>query len=374
MAVRRRFAGDDLIRARQVARPLPIPPGLRIAEGYGPAVDDTPVTASNSSAAARLRPRASAPRTMASASGCSEPALERSGEPEHVRLVVAGLRQDRDELGLADGQRAGLIDDERVDLREGLERLGVPDQHAGLGAAAGRGHDRDGRREAERAGTGDDQHRDRRDQRIGQHRRRPPDRPGGERQGGDPYHRRHEPAGDGVGELLDWRPRALRRRDHLDDPGEHRVLAGALRLDSQAAGAVDRRAGHRIARDLLDRRRLAGQHGLIDREPAVEHLTVDRDLLARAHAQPVAEANRLERDFLLAPIRPDDAGGLGGEIEPRPDRRAGALAGPQLKDLAEQHQNDDDRAGLEIDPDLAGMVLEAVREQTRRDHRTTLNA
>ena len=186
MAVRRRFAGGDLIRARQVARPLPIPPGLRIAEGYGPAVDDTPVTASNSSAAARLRPRASAPRTMASASGCSEPALERSGEPEHVRLVVAGLRQDRDELGLADGQRAGLIDDERVDLREGLERLGVPDQHAGLGAAAGRGHDRDRRREAERAGTGDDQHRDRRDQRVGQRRRRPPDRPGDE---GD--HRQH---------------------------------------------------------------------------------------------------------------------------------------------------------------------------------------
>ena len=97
----------------------------------------------------------------------------------------------------------------------------------GLRAAPGGRHDRDRRREAERAGAGDDQHRDRRDQRVGERRRRAPDRPGDEGEHGDGDHRRHEPAGDRVGDALDRRARALRRGDHLDDAGEQRVAADA---------------------------------------------------------------------------------------------------------------------------------------------------
>ena len=202
-------------------------------------VTPLPVTASKS--------RASAQRQAARLGAAHDrlgqrmlgPALERGGEPQHLRLVVPGLGQHRDELGLADGQRAGLVDDQRVDRGEGLERLGVPDQHARLRAAAGRGHDRHRRREPERAGAGDDQHRDRRDQRVGERRRRPPDRPGDEGEHRDADHRRHEPAGDRVGELLDRRARALRRGHHLDDLREHGVLADAPRLDDEAAGAVD---------------------------------------------------------------------------------------------------------------------------------------
>jgi hypothetical protein len=40
----------------------------------------------------------------------------------------------------------------------------------------------------------------------------------------------------------------------------------------------------------------------------------------------------------------------------------------QLEDLSDEHQHDDDRRGLEVDVDLAGMVAEAGREDAPRDH------
>ena len=72
-----------------------------------------------------------------------------------------------------------------------LQRLGIPDQHARLGAAPDADHDRHRRREAERARAGDDQHRDRGDQRVGEARLRPEQRPGGK---GDQRRRRSPPA------------------------------------------------------------------------------------------------------------------------------------------------------------------------------------
>ena len=81
---------------------------------------------------------------------------------------------------LALGQRAGLVDDQRVDLLQPLERLGVLDQHARLRAAPDADHDRHRRRQPQRAGTGDDQHRHRGDQRVGDARLGAERRPGDE--------------------------------------------------------------------------------------------------------------------------------------------------------------------------------------------------
>ena len=61
------------------------------------------------------------------------------------------------EGGLALGERAGLVDDQRVDLAEVLDRRGVAEQHA-LGRGLARGdHDRHGRGQPQRTGTGDDE-------------------------------------------------------------------------------------------------------------------------------------------------------------------------------------------------------------------------
>ena len=57
--------------------------------------------------------------------------LEAGGQPEQLRFVLAGHGHDRDHPGLSLGERAGLVDDQRIDPLEDLERLGVLDQHAG---------------------------------------------------------------------------------------------------------------------------------------------------------------------------------------------------------------------------------------------------
>ena len=107
--------------------------------------------------------------TMAAASGCSLTRSRLAHEPEQRRLVDASLRRPTvDERGLALGQRAGLVDDDRVDLLQHFQRLGVAEQHAQLRAAAGADHDRHRRGEAERARARDDEHGDRVDERVRQ--------------------------------------------------------------------------------------------------------------------------------------------------------------------------------------------------------------
>ena len=117
-------------------------------------------------------------------------------------------------------QRPGLVDDERVDALEGLERFGVADQDAGVRAPAGADHDRHRRREAEGTGTGDDEHGDRRHERVREARLRSDEHPDGERDERHDEDGGHEPRRHPVGEALDRRAAPLRGGDHLDDAGE----------------------------------------------------------------------------------------------------------------------------------------------------------
>ena len=57
-------------------------------------------------------------------------ALDAGREPQHFGFIEAIGRLDRDDLRLAFGQGAGLVEDERVDRLHALQRLGVLDQHA----------------------------------------------------------------------------------------------------------------------------------------------------------------------------------------------------------------------------------------------------
>ena len=81
-----------------------------------------------------------------------------SGERKQIILIDAVRRDDVGQLRPAFGQGAGLVDDQRIDRSEVLQRRGFLDQYAGMGTAPGRGHDRHRRGEAERTGAGDDQH------------------------------------------------------------------------------------------------------------------------------------------------------------------------------------------------------------------------
>ena len=296
-------------------------------------------------------------------------ALDAGREAQDLGLGEALRRDDRRHRRLALGQRAGLVDDERVDLLHALQRLGVLDQHAGLGAAPDADHDRHRRGEPERAGTGDDQHGDRGDEAVGEPRLGPPDRPGGEGEQRDRDHRRHELAGDLVGQPLDRRAAALRLGDQLHDLRQHGVAPDLARLDDERAGLVHGAADD-VGADLLgDRHRLARDHRLVDGAAAFDDDAVDRHLLARAHPQAVADLDGVELDLLLGCRRPDAPGRLGREVEQRADGAAGALAGPQLEHLAEQDQHGDHGRRLEIDRDRAVVAAEGGREDAGREGR-----
>ena len=185
----------------------------------------------------RELPSRSRARTIAARERMLAGALDACGQPQHFVLVEARRGDDRRHRRLAFGQRAGLVDDQRVDLLHALQRLGILDQHADFGAAADADHDRHRRGEPERAGAGDDQHADGGDQAIGEARLRPEHRPGGEGDERNRDHSRHEPARDLVGEALDRRARALRLRDHLHDLREQRVAADLVGAHDEAAAA-----------------------------------------------------------------------------------------------------------------------------------------
>ena len=131
-------------------------------------------------------------------------------------------------------------------------------------AAPGRHHDRHRRGQAERARAGDDQHGDRVDERVGQPRLGPEHGPDDERQRSRRRSPRHEPGGDPsasrwIGARLRCASPTMR-----DDLREQRVRADALGPHHERAGAVDGAARSPVARLLLDRDRLAGDHRLVD--------------------------------------------------------------------------------------------------------------
>ena len=214
-------------------------------------------------------------------------------------------------------------------------------------------HDRHRRREPERARAGDDQHRDGVDQRVGQARLGAEPAPRATKvSAGDRHHRRHEPAGDRVGEPLDRRAAALR----LGRPSAT-ICASSVSAPTRSARMTKLpvpltvRADHPVAGALLDRHRLAGHHRLVDRAAALEHDAVDRHLLARPHAQPVADLRPASSGTSASLPSARDAAAR-SSARGRAARGSRALvcaARAQLEHLAEQHQHDDHRRGLEVD-------------------------
>ena len=164
------------------------------------------------------RARGRVPRAAAStarASGCSLACSSAAASCSSRRSSTPSAGTTAVTRRPALGERARLVDDERVDRAQALERLGVLHEHAGaarrvrsptmidIGVASPSAH---GHAMISTATAFT--------QRVGECRRRPERRPRdeGQRRGHD--HRRHEPRGDPIGEPLDRRAAALRLRDH----------------------------------------------------------------------------------------------------------------------------------------------------------------
>ncbi len=147
-------------------------------------------------------------------------ALEGGRQTQEVGLRLPRRSHERDQTGLAFGERARLVHDERVDPFQDLERLGVFDEDAGHGAAPRGDHDRHRRGQPEGARTCNDEHRHRIHESVGHPRLGSEQAPDGGRDHGDRNDRRHEVGGDCVSEPLDRRPAPLGVVHHAHDLGE----------------------------------------------------------------------------------------------------------------------------------------------------------
>ena len=317
-------------------------------------------------ASAMLRSCAAA--TMAAARGMLACPLEAGRQPQELGFIEAARWGDGGDRRLAFGQRAGLVDDQRVDLLHAFERLGVLDQHAGLRATSDADHDRHRRGQTERARAGDDQTRDRGDQCIAEPRLWP-------EQSAQATKRQRRAtamtAGTNqprhlVGETLDRRARALRLRDHLHDLRQQRIAADLGRRASRTSRIWLSVPAMTMAPGVFrDRHGLAGDHRLRRRRTAFDHLAIDRDFFARPHPQAVADLDGIERYVLARCRRCRGVARSSGRDRAARGSRRRCLAGAQFQHLSEQHQHRDDRRGLEIDRHRAVMSARTPAEKAR---------
>ncbi len=204
-------------------------------------------------------------------------ALDGGRQGEDLVLGEAGAGVDVGDDGAAVGERAGLVEHDRLHLRRVLEHARVLHDDA----AARRQRDRadDGHRHADeqraRGGHDDDgeeTHRVARD--------RPAQRAESERDD-------RVPGTEPVGETPDGGPILLGLPQHADDLRVARVLRRAGGNDGERVVAVDRTRHDLGALRLAHHVGLAGEVGLVHRAMPVDHLAVDRTQLVREHCDEI---------------------------------------------------------------------------------------
>ncbi len=270
--------------------------------------------------------------------------LQGAGQTQDLRFVTVHSMQV-DDLRLAGGERAGLVEGHGRDRMGDFQRFGVLDQDAVARRHAGAGHDRRRCGQTEGAGAGDDQHRDRIDQcNFG---RRASEQPADQGEHGDHQHRRDEHLADPVHQLLDRRLGRLGVFHQADDPRQHSLATERGGAHQQPTLAVDRATGDAVAWRLVHRQALAADQRFVGLAFALDHFAVHRETLARLDQHQVVQAQRGDGDVFLAavdhPCRAVRTQGF-----QCPDRRAGLALGAAFQVFAQQHQGDDHRRGLEI--------------------------
>ena len=279
-------------------------------------------------------------------------ALEAGSEAKKLGIVAQSLGVAY-EARLAFGERAGFVDDEGVDFFQDLQSLGVLDEHASACAAAYADHNCHWRGKAQGAWAGDDEDRDRIHQGVREARLRTEEEPREESDNRGCDHGGHEPFGHAVGEALDGSTAALGLADELHDARQQGFAADALGFHDEGAGAVDGGTDDFAVRGFFDRHGFAGDHGLVNRTAAFEQDAIDGDFFSGTHAQTVAGLYLLKRNIFLGTIGVEQARGAGAEIEEGANGGAGAAAGAQFHDLAEQDESGDGGGGFEVDVGIA---------------------
>ena len=121
---------------------------------------------------------------------------------------------------------------------------------------------------------------------------------------------------------------------------------------------------------LRHRHRLAGDHRLVHRARALEDHAVHRHLLARPHAETIADArSRPARPSSSPPSARRARAVFGARSSSARMAPLVALARAQFQHLAEQDQHGDHRRRLEIDRHRAARAAKRRREEAGRERR-----
>ena len=85
------------------------------------------------------------------------PSLERGSKAQNIAVLASSRRDDIGKRGLAAGDRPGFVEDYRIELLRGLQRIARADENAVLSALADADRERGRRGKSECTRAGDDQ-------------------------------------------------------------------------------------------------------------------------------------------------------------------------------------------------------------------------
>ena len=122
----------------------------------------------------------------------------------------------------------------------------------------------------------------------------------------------------------------LRRFDHMDDPGNGRILDKAGNFHFQGAVGVQRTGEHRRAGRFLRRQRFAGDGGLVDGAFAVQDVPIQGDFFAGTDDHNFANSDVFDRQIGFNAVSPHP-GQFRSQIHELPDGTAGFLHRPAFQ-------------------------------------------
>ena len=200
-------------------------------------------------------------------------------------------------LGRACRQRAGLVEHDRIDLRQTFQRRGILDQHPAPEQLARRGGGDGRHRQPQRTGAGDDQH-CRRDIEGGAH---VPgiDIPARKAERGQNMHPRRIEFRGTVGQRRIARPAAFGDSDQVGHAVQRGIAPHGRGPHCQRAGQVHLSRTDGQTGFGKDRHRLAGQKRSVDLGPALGDDPVHRHPAAGAHQHQITRAQFGDRQLHL---------------------------------------------------------------------------
>ena len=292
------------------------------------------------------------------------PLRQRGGDPQRHGIDRAGVEQTR----LSARQRASLVEHDRIDLRQPLQRSAVLEQDAAFEQSPRRDDLHHRNRQSEGARAGDDKDRDR----DGDGAMRVPGRaePAEKGQQGDAVDHRRVESRRRIRDPPMRRAAGLGRFHQAHHLGEEGIRGRRRRDDRQRPGQVERARLQGDAAVGGNRLAFAGHDRPVDAGAALDHGGVDGNAIAGGQQDRHARFDLVDRQIGAGVVRPHDQRPARGQPRQAPDRRPRAVAHHVIQNAPDQQkeQQRDRRVEIGMKPVLRRLV-EAEAERQRHTDR-----